>query len=145
MTNIKEMEYFFITLMEKNIEDLRKLSVAKVQWCGNCSLGFTLNDAQTCKAGTDEFTNSRKFDPAKKITNIETIFRKEENSIIRISFYHHQLRLVAVGLDDDYVKKRSGRVEVFEIAHDEQLIGCELSYSKDYFRGVTWIKMKVPS
>ena len=33
-----------------------------------------------------------------------------------------------------------GRREVFEIADDEQLIGCELDHDKDLFVGVTWIK-----
>ncbi len=31
-----------------------------------------------------------------------------------------------MGWDDDFVKKSGGRVEVFDIAEDEQLIGCEL-------------------
>ena len=46
--------------------------------------------------------------------------------------------------DDDYVKFSDARVETFEIAVDEQLIGCELSYdSYNSFCGVSWIKMKV--
>ena len=53
-----------------------------------------------------------------------------------------------MGWSDDNVKTAGGRIEVFEIATDEQLIGCELYFfrdadtSRDYFNGVTWIKMK---
>ena len=48
---------------------------------------------------------------------------------------------------EDYV---SGRVITFEIAADEQLIGAGLYNEKGffgdcyYFRGVTWIKCKIP-
>jgi hypothetical protein len=55
---------------------------------------------------------------------------------------------VAVGCSNRDVKKYGGRVETFEIADDERLIGAELACvvnddGKDYFKGVTWIKMKV--
>ena len=48
-------------------------------------------------------------------------------------------------------KKGQGRKEVFEIAEDEQLIGCEIDegkkmlsdFSYNYFLGITWMKMKV--
>ena len=63
---------------------------------------------------------------------------------MRINFYHLEERMVAVGYDDDMVNKCGGRVEVFSIGQDEQLIGCELDEQKHgYFIGVTWIKMKV--
>ena len=54
-----------------------------------------------------------------------------------------------MGSDDDWVKKTGGRVEVFEIAEDEQLIGCELHEwidddgHADFCAGVTWIKIKL--
>ncbi len=52
-----------------------------------------------------------------------------------------------MGENDDWVKKHGGRVEVFEIAEDEQLIGCELhevTYdNEDIFAGVNWIKIKL--
>ena len=41
------------------------------------------------------------------------------------------------------MKAMGGRVEVFDIAEDEQLIGCELDSDKDYFLGVKWIKMRL--
>jgi hypothetical protein len=44
--------------------------------------------------------------------------------------------------NDVYVKKWGGRVETFDIAADEQLIGCKLDHDDRYFRGLTWIKMK---
>jgi hypothetical protein len=62
-----------------------------------------------------------------------------------INFYSGQETLVKVGWSDGDVKKFGGRVESFEIAHDEQLIGCELTYCAEHFHGVTWLKMKIPS
>ena len=48
--------------------------------------------------------------------------------IVKINFYHHTERLVKVGEEDDdyWLVWEGGRREVFEIADDEQLIGCEL-------------------
>ena len=46
-------------------------------------------------------------------------------------------------MGDDWVNNYGGRVEEFEIAEDEQLIGCGLDQDKDNFVGVTWIKMKI--
>ena len=64
-----------------------------------------------------------------------------------MNFYSGQEKLVQVGYDDDNWKdEECGEiVEIFEIAYDEQLIGCELTYDEDYFCGVTWLKMKIPS
>ena len=56
------------------------------------------------KAGKKNFTNKHIFDPAKKITKIETIIVHTEWDIMQINFYHHEERLVAVGLDDVWVK-----------------------------------------
>ncbi len=67
---------------------------------------------------------------------------------MRINFYSGQETLVKVGCDDD-VKEYGGRVETFEIAADEQLIGAELYHGEvynngvDYFRGLTWLKCKI--
>ncbi len=52
-------------------------------------------------------------------------------------------------MNDDDVKEYGGRVESFEIAADEQLIGAELYHGGfsndgyDYFHGVTWLKCKI--
>ena len=46
--------------------------------------------------------------------------------------------------DCDYVEKFGGRVETFDIADDEQLIGCELDQDCDFFNSVKWMKMKMP-
>ena len=78
----------------------------------------------------------------KKITRIEHIINKDEYRIMRINFYHYQERLVKVGYSDHYVNERAGRVEVFDIAEDEQLIGCEMEYCKRYYWGITWWKIK---
>ena len=83
------------------------------------------------------------FNPTKKITKIDCIIDNNEDWIIRINFYSGQERLVTVGLSDEDVEDFGGRVETFEIADYEQLIGCELYHSKLYFAGVTWLKIKV--
>jgi hypothetical protein len=44
-----------------------------------------------------------------------------------MNFYSNQERLVTVGISDDDINKynyKAGRVEVFKISADEQLIGC---------------------
>ena len=61
-----------------------------------------------------------------------------------MSFYSEQETLVKVGENDYWVKVYGGRVESFEIASEEQLIGCKVSLEKKgFFIGVTWIKMQV--
>ena len=51
-----------------------------------------------------------------------------ECNIIQMNFYSGQETLVQVGgyTDDFRFQKLGGRVEIFEIAADEQLIGAEL-------------------
>ena len=90
-----------------------------------------------------DFESSHTFDPSKKITKIECILGKNEQKIRQINFYHHEERLAKVGLLDGDLKMRAGRREVFEIADDEQLIGCDLDYCKNRLRGVTWMKWKI--
>ncbi len=75
---------------------------------------------------------------------------RNEITILQMNFYSGQETLVQVGQGDDwYVKKYGGRVEVFEIAADEQLIGAKLYHAdydnlgNDYFKGVTWHKCKI--
>jgi hypothetical protein len=46
--------------------------------------------------------------------------------IVKINFYHHTERLLIVGRNDFCFNGYDGIREVFEIAEDEQLIGCEL-------------------
>jgi hypothetical protein len=48
-----------------------------------------------------------------------------------------------VGENDAIVRDYGRRVETFEIYDNERLIGCEIYQKNNYFRGVTWIKMKV--
>ncbi len=91
---------------------------------------------------------SHTFDPSKKITKIECIISKLSNWIYEINFYHGEKRLVEVHTDAKFAAIFDEKVEVFEIAEDEQLIGCELHEKCEYiedsiFRGVTWIKIKL--
>jgi len=61
-----------------------------------------------------------------------------------INFYHHTEILVAVGMSDYETKGDRGSREVFNIADDEQLIGCELEHDHlSLFRGVSWLKWKI--
>ena len=107
------------------------------------TLGFTLNDGQSCKSGPDAFTKSHIFDATLKITSIETILSNREWEIVQINFFHRKERLVAVGNTDGWVKKIAGRRHNFEIADDEQLIGCEINQNHDDCGGIVWLKMKL--
>ena len=135
----------------KNWQELRNLTIIKVEWNDCYSLGFTLYDGQSCIAGTKVFTKSHIFDPYKKITNVVVIMENNESNIMRINFNSDEEILTKVGADDGYVERYGGRVEKFEIAADEQLIGCKLDAGDSYllgencFAGVTWVKMKVPN
>ena len=74
-----------------------------------------------------------------------------EYLIIQIKFFSGEEVLCEVGIDDEILESHNivGRVESFEIAADEQLIGCELDHgtngfsNSDYFSGVTWLKWKI--
>ena len=95
------------------------------------TLEITLSNGESCTAGSlNQVNESHTFDPNKKITKVECIIFKDELCIMRINFYSGQERLVQVGYDDYDVKKYGGRVEIFEIAADEQLIGAELYHGE---------------
>jgi hypothetical protein len=106
---------------------------------GICTLEITLSNGESCTAGsTYKVIESHTFDTKKKITKVECIIHKNERWILRINFYSGrntlknfysgQETLVQVGCTDDHVKMWGKRVESFEIAADEQLIGAELYY-----------------
>ena len=70
--------------------------------------------------------------------------------ILQIKFFSGEELLCKVGYSDDDFKHLdwAGRVISFEIAHDEQLIGAELynqtfDNGDDFFKGVTWLKIKI--
>ncbi len=65
---------------------------------------------------------------------------------MRINFYSGKETLVKVGMDGKCVLNIEKRVESFDIAYDERLIGSTIHEDKDsfFFRGVTFMKMKVP-
>ncbi len=115
------------------------------------TLEITLSNGESCTAGSSNKVKKWYiFDPNEKITKVECIIHKDEEYILQINFYSGQGTLVKVGDDDDgYVKRWGGRVEIFEIAADEQLIGAEIHHgdyfnsSNDYFKGVTWLKCKI--
>ena len=139
------------TLAKMNLQELGNLSIRQVQWNVYSTLGFTLSDGQTCRAGTSwDFVNSHVFDQSKKITKIVTTVHWNEVDIAQIKFWSAQELLCTVGYPDDGKEPWGGRVVSFEIAADEQLIGCELEHGNqdyrgkgDYFKGVTWLKWKI--
>lgn len=50
-----------------------------------------------------------------------------------------------MGYSDWHVKEfGSGRVENFDIAENEKLIGCKLDQNHNRLLGLRWMKMKVP-
>ena len=130
-----------------SLQELRNLTITQVQWYGNIvSLGFTLSDGKNCRAGTSyDFNRSHVFDPSKKITKIVTTVNKYEDYITQINFFSGEELLCKVGLNDGYDWMKGGRDVAFEIADDQQLIGCQLDESTvgGDFCGVTWMKMKV--
>ena len=92
------------TLTHLSWQELRNLTITQVKWNGALTIGFTISDSQSCKAGKENFINSHSFDQTKKITKVEVIIHKIEYHIIRINFYNHQQRLVAAGhFHDGYV------------------------------------------
>ena len=115
------------------------------------TFGITINNAESVKSGTYyNFTKSHVFDPKKKITKIVTTVHKQEALIMQIKFFSGEELLCVMGGSDVNVRILGGRVVTFEIADDEQLIGAELYNGtidgcgdKDYFVGVTWLKMKI--
>ena len=122
-----------------------------MEWDDNLyTFGLTFTDGSSCKIGTLDFTKSHTFDPEKQISRIEVIIHEDEKWILRINFYSGEELLVEVGDDADDFKGEGGRIEEFEIAADEQLIGAELDHGEwdgddddeDYFYGVTWLKWK---
>ena len=116
-------------LANKNLKELNSLALEEIQWNDMFALRLNLNDGQSCKVGSNELEESHIFEPTKKITSIETILHKNEYQILQTNFYHFAERLVAVGWDDDSIEYHDvgGRRELFHIADDEQLIGCELN------------------
>jgi hypothetical protein len=132
-------------IADRNFEELRNLAFFQVDLgCDIDQFTLTLSNLESCGPGSDKVNKSYTFDPNKKITKVKVIIGDLESKIIRINFYSGKLRLVKVGMNDLYVKVNSGRVESFEIASEEQLIGCKVSLEKKgYFEGMTWIKMQM--
>ena len=85
----------------KSVHELRSLIITEMKWSslfGLWSLGFTLNNRQTCKSGIASFNDSHSFNPTKKITRVETIFFIDNPEFCDVSYqinlYHHKERLV---------------------------------------------------
>ena len=119
------------TLAEKTWKELRGLTISTAFWnlWGNEKYAiFKLNDGQFCQINYQDDISKFEpnFDQTKKITKIDSVMRFDDYRIIQMNFYHQQQKLFSLGMYDDYYESEggAGRVEVFEIADDEQLIGC---------------------
>jgi hypothetical protein len=113
-------------LTVKELINLTNLTIKKVEWNYMDTLSLTLSNGESCNSGVWKVDKSHTFDPNKKITKVECIIQRDEWNILRINFYSEQETLCKVGYGDDWVKSYGRRVEIFEIAADEQLIGAEL-------------------
>ena len=66
---------------------------------------------------------------------------KNESHIGLINFFDKNGGLLyRMGTDSDSFK---GRKEIFHIADNERLIGCELDYGQERVHGITFIKWKI--
>ena len=54
--------------VHKSLETFKNLRITQVKWNKSATLGFTLSDGQSCKAGKLDFKRTHNFNPTKKIT-----------------------------------------------------------------------------
>ena len=106
------------TLAKMSLRELGNLAITQVWWFGYLTLGFTLSNGKTCRAGTYTLDTSHTFDPSKKITKIVTTVRSDEYEIYQIKFFSGEEKLRSLGCIDDHWWMDDGRVETFEIADD---------------------------
>ena len=64
--------------------------------------------------------------------------RKEEDYIGFITFYDKNGVLFKMGNES-----HDGRKEIFHIAENERLIGCEFDHGANYLLGVTFLKWTI--
>ena len=135
-------------LNNKTYQELRSLTITQVQWIECYSIGFTLSDGQTYRVGTLDCEDSHTFDPQKKITKV--VCKYGDDELRQIKFYCKEEKLVGLGISDEEIEEIREEdpnilieEDIFEIADDEQLIGCEIDHFANSFLGVTWLKMKL--
>jgi hypothetical protein len=72
-----------LTLKNKSLEELINLHLTYVKWRTNITLGFILSNNESCIAGSAQEVNmSHIFDPKKKITKVEVIIHKGEDTFV---------------------------------------------------------------
>lgn len=98
-------------------------------------LGIVLSDGQTVQGGSEEAKKRRKL-PG-NIKKIEVIFQQSEAFIFQIRFYCKDNAKFKIGGNDYW---NAGRMETFELANDEVLLGAEFDHTEKHTVGVTWIK-----
>ena len=75
--NAIEMVPEMQTITIKSLEELRKLRIKQVSWNNAFTLGLTLSDAQTCKAGSN-YSSHHTFDKTDKIIKVKCIVHDSE-------------------------------------------------------------------
>ena len=128
-------------LSKKSIDDLKKLRVSTIAgyWDNVLTVSISLNDGQTCEAGTDACNHFFDVDESKHICKIEVITYKDENVLGQIIFYDKNGVLYKMGTD----VWGTGRKETFHIAANERLIGCEFDHGAQSVLGVTFLKWTI--
>lgn len=131
--------------LSEPIEKLRGLKLAKIQTCNPdgdwiTSLVMTLNDGQSCKAGTTyAVNNTYSFTPSAVIRDVEIHIHASEDVISNLVFIFQDGTRKRFGAE---IYLGRGRVETYSLGVDEQLIGAELQYSKDYLMSISFITLK---
>ena len=123
------------------LEQINNLTITKVQWFQDhvYTLGFTLSDGQTCRAGTsNNYNNSFDFPADQKIVKVEVILHAT-TWIGQIIFYGKDSILKKLGSD----KFATGPKKTFMIGENERLIGCELEHGVNCLMGVTFLKWTI--
>jgi hypothetical protein len=102
---------------------------------------MTLGDGTTIKAGQ---TATSTVQLPENLYKIETIITKDEYDIYQMKFYGSS-GVVTIGNTNSSLGP--GRVETFNLAAGEELIGCELYWDTTWTvsRGIEWIRWRRPA
>lgn len=108
-------------------------------------VGITMSDS-SYKQGAWEKCSQQAPMPA-GLKRIHVNFKKDERSLHSIQFQGETELHIGLNEKDDPTlieKARKGRVETFELADDEQLLGAEWHHTTNCVFGLRWMKQKVP-
>jgi len=135
-------------LVSKAVIESTQIQVKTIKYTsdkGSKVIGFemTLGDGTRIKAGRE--TTSTVQLP-ENLYKIETILTTDENEIYQIKFSGSS-GVITIGKTDTTGKYGPGRVETFNLAEGEELIGSKLYYETAWteLRGLEWIKWRPPT